>query len=77
MQADDPTEFFDVAQRNKKFGRVDRENGVLLIEKYVLPFTLILPEVVAVLFSFPLRLSHCRSNSCWLCFIGCAQQLAL
>lgn len=40
MQADDPTEFFDVAQRNKKFGRVDRENGVLLIEKYVLSFTL-------------------------------------
>lgn len=35
MQSDNSDEFFDVSQRNKKYGRVDRENGVILIEKYV------------------------------------------
>ncbi|EON65887.1 hypothetical protein W97_05129 [Coniosporium apollinis CBS 100218] len=33
MQADDQLEFFDVAQRNKKYGMVDRENGAILLEK--------------------------------------------
>lgn len=33
MEADDPLEFFDVSQRNKKYGRVDREHGAILLEK--------------------------------------------
>ncbi|KAF2142852.1 uncharacterized protein K452DRAFT_248391 [Aplosporella prunicola CBS 121167] len=33
MQADDPLEFFDVSQRNKKYGRVNREHGAILLEK--------------------------------------------
>ncbi len=40
MQSDTPDEFYDVAQRNKKFGRVDRENGAVLLEKYVFFFSL-------------------------------------
>jgi exocyst complex component 6 len=33
MQTTDPDEFFDVSQANKKYGRVDRTNGAILIEK--------------------------------------------
>ncbi|KAF2457179.1 exocyst complex subunit Sec15-like-domain-containing protein [Lineolata rhizophorae] len=33
MQADNPEEFYDVSQRNKKYSRVDRENGAILLEK--------------------------------------------
>ncbi|KAF2087013.1 exocyst complex subunit Sec15-like protein [Saccharata proteae CBS 121410] len=33
MQSENPLEFYDVSQRNRKFGRVDRENGVVLLEK--------------------------------------------
>jgi hypothetical protein len=36
MQTNDPDEFFDVSQANKKYGRVDRANGAILIEKYVI-----------------------------------------
>lgn len=35
MQTENSDEFFDVSQRNKKYGRVDRENGAILIEKWV------------------------------------------
>ncbi|EOD46453.1 putative exocyst complex component protein [Neofusicoccum parvum UCRNP2] len=33
MEAEEPLEFFDVSQRNKKYGRVDREHGAILLEK--------------------------------------------
>jgi len=33
MQTTDPDEFFDVSQANKKYGRVDRNNGAILLEK--------------------------------------------
>ncbi|KAF1812006.1 exocyst complex subunit Sec15-like protein [Eremomyces bilateralis CBS 781.70] len=33
MQSDTPDEFYDVSQRNKKYGRVDREHGAILLEK--------------------------------------------
>ncbi|KAL1637279.1 putative exocyst complex component [Diplodia seriata] len=33
MQTDDQLEFFDVSQRNRKYGRVDREHGAILLEK--------------------------------------------
>jgi hypothetical protein len=35
MQTTDPDEFFDVSQANKKYGRVDRNNGAILLEKFV------------------------------------------
>jgi hypothetical protein len=35
MQTDNPDEFYDVATRNKKFGRVDALNGPRILEKYV------------------------------------------
>ncbi|KAK6584325.1 hypothetical protein PZA11_002549 [Diplocarpon coronariae] len=35
MQTENPDEFYDVAIRNKKFGRVDALNGPVLLEKYV------------------------------------------
>ena len=38
MQTTDPDEFFDVSQANKKYGRVDRANGAILIEKYVVQY---------------------------------------
>jgi exocyst complex component 6 len=34
MQTDNPDEFYDVATRNKKFGRVDAMNGPKILEKY-------------------------------------------
>ena len=34
MRTSDPDEFFDVSQANKKYGRVDRANGAILLEKY-------------------------------------------
>ena len=34
MQADNSDEYYDVATRNKKYGRVDAMNGPLLLEKY-------------------------------------------
>ena len=34
MQSDNSDEFYDVATRNKKYGRVDPMNGPLLLEKY-------------------------------------------
>jgi exocyst complex component 6 len=34
MQTENPDEFFDVATRNKKFGRVDALNGPRILEKY-------------------------------------------
>ena len=33
MQIDNPDEFYDVAQRNRKFGRVDPQSGAILLEK--------------------------------------------
>ncbi|KAK7539033.1 exocyst complex subunit Sec15-like-domain-containing protein [Phyllosticta citricarpa] len=33
METDNPLEFYDVSQRNKKFGRVNREHGPILLEK--------------------------------------------
>jgi exocyst complex component 6 len=33
MQTENPDEFFDVATRNKKFGRVDALNGPRILEK--------------------------------------------
>lgn len=33
MQTENPDEFFDVATRNKKFGRVDALNGPKILEK--------------------------------------------
>ena len=33
MQIDNPDEFYDVAQRNRKFGRVDPQTGAILLEK--------------------------------------------
>ena len=33
MQIENSDEFFDISTRNKKFGRVDATNGVLLLEK--------------------------------------------
>ena len=33
MQTDNPDEFYDVAQRNRKFGRVDPQAGAILLEK--------------------------------------------
>jgi hypothetical protein len=35
MQTDNPDEFYDVATRNKKFGRVDAMNGPKILEKCV------------------------------------------
>ncbi|KAL9014814.1 MAG: hypothetical protein Q9173_000547 [Seirophora scorigena] len=37
MQADNSDEFYDVATRNKKYGRVDVVNGPILLEKYKNP----------------------------------------
>jgi hypothetical protein len=33
MQTENPDEFFDIATRNKKFGRVDALNGPKILEK--------------------------------------------
>ena len=33
MQTDNPDEFFDVSQANRKYGRVDRATGAILLEK--------------------------------------------
>lgn len=34
LQADNSDEFYDIATRNKKYGRVDAVNGPILLEKY-------------------------------------------
>lgn len=34
MQTENPDEFFDIAIRNKKFGRVDALEGPKMLEKY-------------------------------------------
>jgi hypothetical protein len=34
MQTDNPDEFYDIATRNKKFGRVDALEGPKILEKY-------------------------------------------
>ena len=34
MQAESSDEYYDVGQRNKKYGRVDATTGPLLLEKY-------------------------------------------
>jgi len=34
MQTENPDDFFDIATRNKKFGRVDAMNGPKILEKY-------------------------------------------
>ena len=34
MQAENSDEYYDVSTRNKKYGRVDAQNGPLLLEKY-------------------------------------------
>ena len=34
MQAENSDEYYDMATRNKKYGRVDAMNGPLLLEKY-------------------------------------------
>ena len=36
MQAENSDEYYDVATRNKKYGRVDAMNGPLLLEKFVI-----------------------------------------
>ena len=36
MQAENSDEFYDIATRNKKYGRVDAMNGPLLLEKYTI-----------------------------------------
>jgi len=33
MRTENPDEFFDVSQANRKYGRVDRTNGAILLEK--------------------------------------------
>jgi hypothetical protein len=33
MQTDNQEEFFDIGQANRKYGRVDRQNGAALLEK--------------------------------------------
>lgn len=33
MQSDSHDEFFDISVRNKKYGRVDAQNGPILLEK--------------------------------------------
>ncbi|CAK7223554.1 Rab GTPase-binding exocyst subunit S15 [Sporothrix bragantina] len=33
MQAENPDEFYDITTRNKKFGRVNAQNGTILLEK--------------------------------------------
>jgi hypothetical protein len=33
METSNPDEFFDVSQANKKYGRVDRANGAIILEK--------------------------------------------
>ena len=33
MRTENPDEFFDVSQANRKYGRVDRANGAILLEK--------------------------------------------
>jgi len=33
MRTDNPDEFFDVSQANRKYGRVNRANGAILLEK--------------------------------------------
>lgn len=38
MQTENSDEFYDISIRNKKFGRVDANNGIKLIEKYVFFF---------------------------------------
>jgi hypothetical protein len=35
MQTENSDEFFDIATRNKKFGRVDAQNGPRILEKYM------------------------------------------
>ena len=35
LQAENSDEFYDIATRNKKYGRVDPMNGPILLEKYV------------------------------------------
>jgi hypothetical protein len=35
MGTENTDEFFDVAQRNRKYGKVDNMKGAILIEKYV------------------------------------------
>jgi hypothetical protein len=37
MQTDNPEEFFDVGSANRKYGRVDRANGAILLEKFDYP----------------------------------------
>ena len=37
MKTGSVEEFFDIAQRNKKYGNVDPMKGTILIEKYDLP----------------------------------------
>jgi exocyst complex component 6 len=34
LQSDNTDEYYDIATRNKKYGRVDAMNGPLLLEKY-------------------------------------------
>lgn len=33
MASDNPDEFYDISQRNKKFGSVNAQNGAVLLEK--------------------------------------------
>lgn len=35
MQTDNTDEFYDVTTRNRKYGRVNAQNGAILLEKYV------------------------------------------
>lgn len=37
MGTENTDEFFDVAQRNRKYGKVDNMKGAILIEKYMPP----------------------------------------
>lgn len=55
MQTDNPDEFYDVATRNKKFGRVDAINGPKILEKYG-P----MPKIIFYILSDTLTGSHTR-----------------
>jgi exocyst complex component 6 len=62
MQTTDPDEFFDVSQANKKYGRVDRNNGAILLEKFVIPYAM---DIRFLTLRFQgARRDNCRSIGC-------------
>jgi exocyst complex component 6 len=59
MQTENPDEFFDVATRNKKFGRVDALNGPRILEKYGLKSHYMPPPKTDTIQAHP----HCAESS--------------